>query len=104
MKCPHTHYVSVKHILTLTLQIEQPSETPPPGYEPFIAWEETTDFWINTADVMSFVPALPNAPLRFIISSERSGFRHLYLVNATPPQATPTTKTQVSCQYSLYTT
>ncbi len=36
-------------------------------------------------DILEFSPSL-SLPLHFLISSEATGYRHLYLVEATPPQ------------------
>ncbi len=74
-------------------------------------WEETSEHWIEVggttpwegvwvaagdriysiplqvADILEFSPPpSPSSPLRFLMSSEGTGYRHLYLVEAVPPQ------------------
>lgn len=59
-----------------------------------VLWEEHTDAWINVSDAYYFFKNPPAHCTQFIWSSERTGFRHLYLVTKPrhgEPQITPIT-------------
>ncbi|KAL0080982.1 Alpha/Beta hydrolase protein [Phycomyces blakesleeanus] len=45
-----------------------------------VLWEETTDVWINISDAYYFLDSSDPNSTQFIWSSEKSGYRHLYLV------------------------
>ncbi|KAL3885529.1 hypothetical protein ACJMK2_025581 [Sinanodonta woodiana] len=47
-----------------------------------IIYEDTSDIWINTHDILHFLPSKCDEEVPFIWSSEKSGFRHLYKVTA----------------------
>ncbi|KAF7729659.1 dipeptidylpeptidase [Apophysomyces ossiformis] len=47
---------------------------------PEILWQETSDTWINVTDAYYFLPQASEDMTKFIWASEKSGFRHLYLV------------------------
>lgn len=42
-------------------------------------------FSSQVTDILQFLSANEDAPVRFIVASETTNFRHLYLVQATPP-------------------
>lgn len=42
-------------------------------------------FSSQVTDILHFLSAKEDAPVRFIVASEATNFRHLYLIQATPP-------------------
>ncbi|KAG0175250.1 dipeptidylpeptidase [Apophysomyces sp. BC1015] len=50
------------------------------GTQPEILWQEKTDMWINVSDAYYFLKQSTPDFTKFIWSSEKSGFRHLYFV------------------------
>lgn len=42
-------------------------------------------FSSQVTDILHFLSAKEDAPIRFIVASEATNFRHLYLIQATPP-------------------
>ncbi|GFO08795.1 dipeptidyl peptidase 9 [Plakobranchus ocellatus] len=45
-------------------------------------YEETSDIWINVNDILHFFPQSSESQISFLFASEKSGFRHLYLVTS----------------------
>ncbi|KAH9514886.1 dipeptidylpeptidase [Bulinus truncatus] len=45
-------------------------------------YEETSDIWINVHDLLHFFPQTLESEISFIYASEKSGFRHLYLIKS----------------------
>jgi len=78
-----------RHLQLFVLSVDAflPNNHPPSEYpSPYLLWEDTSDHWINVADILHFLSATEEeAPIRFIVTSETTGFRHLYLIHATPP-------------------
>ncbi|KAI8393595.1 uncharacterized protein BYT42DRAFT_609376 [Radiomyces spectabilis] len=59
-------------------RMQQQGDTPSLEFD--ILWQEETDIWINIADAYHFLNSTSVGRTEFIWSSEKSGFRHLYLV------------------------
>lgn len=51
-----------------------------------LLYEETNDIWLNVHDNMYFLEQENDSELSFIWSSEKSGYRHLYLISVPIPQ------------------
>ncbi|KAI8775271.1 dipeptidyl peptidase 8 [Biomphalaria glabrata] len=45
-------------------------------------YEETSDIWINVHDLLHFFPQTSESEISFIYASEKSGYRHLYLIKS----------------------
>ncbi|CAL1543451.1 unnamed protein product [Lymnaea stagnalis] len=45
-------------------------------------YEETSEIWINVHDLLHFLPQTSEHEISFIYASEKSGFRHLYLMRS----------------------
>ncbi|KAG7468007.1 hypothetical protein MATL_G00138230 [Megalops atlanticus] len=58
--------------------------SPEPGSAtPFIIYQESTDIWINTHDILHILPQTEEGEVSVIVASElHTGFRHLYRVTA----------------------
>ncbi|XP_023673029.1 dipeptidyl peptidase 8-like isoform X1 [Paramormyrops kingsleyae] len=55
----------------------------PDSATPFIVYQETTDIWINTHDILHFLPQREDGEISVIVASEvHTGFRHLYRVTS----------------------
>ncbi|KAG9352070.1 hypothetical protein JZ751_020483 [Albula glossodonta] len=50
---------------------------------PYIVYQENTDIWINTHDILHILPQTDDSQISVIVASElHTGFRHLYRVTA----------------------
>nr|XP_022310084.1 dipeptidyl peptidase 9-like [Crassostrea virginica] len=45
-----------------------------------VIYEESSDIWVNTHDILYFLPHSDASEVKFLWASEKSGFRHLYCV------------------------
>ncbi|KAK6963499.1 dipeptidyl peptidase 8 [Biomphalaria glabrata] len=45
-------------------------------------YEETSDIWINVHDLLHFFPQTSENEISFVYASEKSGYRHLYLIKS----------------------
>ena len=61
--------------------------------------------YIQVTDVFEFLPSsTPDASLRFLWCSESSGYRHLYLITATPPADSLSQVLKAECSVQQLTT
>ncbi|XP_062605646.1 dipeptidyl peptidase 9-like [Saccostrea cucullata] len=47
-----------------------------------VIYEENSDIWVNTHDILHFLPHSVPTEVKFLWASEKSGFRHLYRVTS----------------------
>ncbi|XP_018602281.1 dipeptidyl peptidase 8-like isoform X1 [Scleropages formosus] len=69
----------------LFIPVDTPADVcPDPGsVTPFIIYQESTDIWINTHDILHFLSQKQDDEISVIVASEvHTGFRHLYRVTA----------------------
>ncbi|KAJ8417657.1 hypothetical protein AAFF_G00225000 [Aldrovandia affinis] len=67
----------------LFIPVEGACDTNPSTATPYIIYQETTDVWINTHDILHFLPQKEEGQISVIVASEvHTGFRHLYRVTA----------------------
>lgn len=45
-----------------------------------VLYEESSEIWVNTHDILHFLPHSNPSEIKFLWASEKSGFRHLYSV------------------------
>ncbi|KAK6184810.1 hypothetical protein SNE40_007192 [Patella caerulea] len=60
-----------------------------------ILYNETSDIWINTHDILHFLPQTDDNSISFIWASEKTSFRHLYLVTSQVLHRLPSTLSDV---------
>ncbi|KAL4660669.1 dipeptidyl peptidase 8 isoform X1 [Arapaima gigas] len=78
-----------QQLVLFPLALFVPDDTPadirpdPDSVTPFIIYQESTDIWINTHDILHFLPQRQDGEISVIVASEvHTGFRHLYRVTA----------------------